>query len=318
MRIKQVNRLVVKGSVRVRVPASTANLGPGFDAIGMAFQLYTDIAMQTAEETTITLKGEELGSLPADKSNLLYQTAARLFQLAGLAVPELSIEVETQTPLTRGLGSSASAIVGALTAANLLAGEPFSREELFAIATEMEGHPDNVGASLFGGIIVATMPEAGSSKVPYVRFSVPAGLNTLAVIPDYWLSTDQARHVLPESYSRADLVYNVGHSSLLVAALAQGRLDLLATAMRDRIHQPYRAPLVPGMAEMLAEATDHGALGAALSGAGPTTLFFYAGDKQKESLLAFIEGIMAKYRISYRAMELPVDEHGVRILQREP
>jgi homoserine kinase len=308
-----VNEFVGNETVRVRVPASTANLGPGFDAIGMAFQLYTDITMQINDVTEIRLLGEELGSLPADKSNLLYQTAAHLFRLADHPVPELYIEVKTEAPLTRGLGSSASAIVGALTAANLLAGEPFTREELFAVASDMEGHPDNVGASLFGGIIVATMPEQGAKHVPYVRFPVPEGLKTLVVIPDYRLSTDQARHVLPDSYSKADLVYNVGHSSLLVAALAQGRLDLLAQAMRDRIHQPYRAPMVPGLTEMLTEATRHGALGAALSGAGPTTLFFYSGEDEKESLLAFIEGIMAKYRISYRSMELSADEHGVQI-----
>lgn len=306
-----------RGTVRVRVPASTANLGPGFDAIGMAFQLYTELTMSVAEQTEIKLVGTELAGIQADKSNLLYQTAAALFTRAGLPVPELLIEAKSQVPLTRGLGSSAAAIVGSLVAANILAGEPFSHDQLFAIASEMEGHPDNVGASFFGGIIVATMPDEGETGVPYVRIPVPEGLQTLVVIPDYWLSTEEARHVLPDSYSRADFVYNIGHSSLLVAALAQGRLDLLAKAMRDRLHQPYRTRLIPGLQEMVTDATNHGALGVALSGAGPTTLFFYSGDEEKERLLAFIEGIMAKYMISYRSMELPADNHGVRILERE-
>lgn len=312
-----MNSQVDAQSVRVRVPASTANLGPGFDAIGMAFQLYMDVTMRIADQTQIKLIGKQLEGLSLDKSNLLYQTAAALFAKAGLPEPELFIEAQSQIPLTRGLGSSASAITAALVAANVLAGEPFSKDRLFSLASEMEGHPDNVGASLFGGVVVATMPDAAESEVPYVQIPAPEGLQTLVVIPDYWLSTEQAREVLPESYPRTDFVYNIGHSSLLVAALAQGRLDLLATAMRDRLHQPYRTKLIPGLRELLADATQHGALGAALSGAGPTTLFFFSGDEQKQSLLAFITEIMAQYRISYRIMELPIDNQGVRILQRE-
>jgi len=308
---------VDRKSVRVRVPASTANLGPGFDSLGMAFQLYTELTMTLADQTVIKLIGKEMEGLQADKSNLIYQTAAVLFTKAGLPVPELEIEVESDIPLTRGLGSSAAAIVGALTAANMLAGEPFSQEQLFAIASDMEGHPDNVGSSFFGGVVVASMPEEGETSVPFVKLPVPEGLQTLVVIPDYWLSTEEARKALPDSYSRADFVYNIGHSSLLVAAIAQGRLDLLGKAMRDRLHQPYRAKLVPGLHEMLTEATSYGALGAALSGAGPTTLFFYSGDEQKERLLAFVEGIMAKYRISYRSMVLAADNQGVRIEERE-
>ncbi|MFM1652381.1 homoserine kinase [Brevibacillus sp. B_LB10_24] len=299
--------------VRVKVPASTANLGPGFDAIGMAFQLYTTLEMQLAEQTEIHLVGNELTALPADKSNLLYIVAADLFEQAGLSVPELHITVSTEVPLTRGLGSSAAAIVAALTAANALAGEPFSREQLFAMASRREGHPDNVGASLFGGIVVAAMPEQADADVPYVRLAVPEGLETLVVIPDFWLSTEKARSALPDKYERQDAVYAVGHSSLLVAALAQGRLDLLAEAMRDRLHQPYRSALVPGLAEMLADAAKHGALGAALSGAGPTILFFFSGESARESLLRFVARTMAANGISYRTMVLAPDQSGTEI-----
>ena len=303
-------------TVRVTVPASTANLGPGFDTLGMAFQRYTWIEMSVADQTEIDLAGAELGDVPADKGNLLYQTAVELFRLAGLPVPELRIRAETEVPLARGLGSSAAAIVGSLAAANALAGEPFTREQLFAIASRMEGHPDNVGASLFGGIVVAAMQEDSDThmpEVPYIRFLPPPSLKSLVIIPDFWLETSKARHVLPESYSKADLVHNVSRSSLLVAALMQGRLDLLAQAMQDRMHQPYRAALVPGLQEMLQEGPHHGALGVALSGAGPTTLFFYETEAQKQSLLAFATEIMAKYRISYRALELVPDTRGTTI-----
>ncbi|WNC16727.1 homoserine kinase [Brevibacillus brevis] len=299
--------------VRVTVPASTANLGPGFDALGLAFQLYSVVEMRKSEQTTIELVGKELEGTPADKSNLLYQVAAQLFEKAGLAKPELAIRASSDAPLTRGLGSSAAAIVGALVAANQLAGEPFTRDQLFEMATRLEGHPDNVGASMFGGFVVATMPESANDPIPYIRLDVPAGLQTLVIIPEYPLSTEKARNVLPQVYSKQDVVYNVGHSSLLVAALAQGRLDLLGQAMGDRLHQPYRAELVPGLKDILDGATAHGAWGAALSGAGPTILCFFSTDEQREQLRQFVDRVMNGHGISYRVMILQPDEHGVQV-----
>lgn len=299
--------------VKVTIPASTANLGPGFDALGMAFQLYSVVEMAISDETTIELVGKELQETPADKSNLLYQVAAGLFQEAGLSVPELFIRAASDAPLTRGLGSSAAAIVGALVAANQLAGEPFTRDQLFAKASQMEGHPDNVGASMFGGIIVATMPDQEGAAVPYVKLPVPQGLQTLVVIPEFPLSTEKARKVLPQVYSKQDVVYNVGHSSLLVAALAQGRLDLMGQAMADRLHQPYRAELVPGLKDILDQATQHGAAGAALSGAGPTILCFFQTEEEQARLREFVDRVMKGHDISYRVMILLPDEHGVQV-----
>lgn len=310
-----MNRYQENRIVRVQVPASTANLGPGFDAIGMAFQLYTRIHMRFAETTQIRPLSPELVGLPTGKENLLYRAAASLFREAGLPEPELYMEVESEIPLTRGLGSSAAALVGALCGANRLAGEPFTPEQLYAMATRWEGHPDNVGAALFGGVVVAAMPQTDErlAPIPHVRLPVPDGLKTVVVIPEYELSTGQARAALPDRYSREDMVFNVGRSSLLVAAIAQGRLELFAEAMRDRLHQPYRCALVPGLREMLEGATEHGALGAALSGAGPTMLFFYPDDQQKERLLSFIERVLTGYAIRYRVMTLLPDERGTTI-----
>lgn len=299
--------------VKVTIPASTANLGPGFDALGMAFQLYSVVEMAISDETTIELVGKELQETPADKSNLLYQVAAGLFKEAGLSVPELFIRAASDAPLTRGLGSSAAAIVGALVAANQLAGEPFTRDQLFAKASQMEGHPDNVGASMFGGIVVATMPDQEGAAVPYVKLPVPQDLQTLVVIPEFPLSTEKARKVLPQVYSKQDVVYNVGHSSLLVAALAQGRLDLMGQAMADRLHQPYRAELVPGLKDILDQATQHGAAGAALSGAGPTILCFFQTKEEQARLREFVDRVMKGHDISYRVMILLPDEHGVQV-----
>ncbi|MCM3080114.1 MULTISPECIES: homoserine kinase [Brevibacillus] len=299
--------------VRVTIPASTANLGPGFDALGMALKLYSVVEMRLSDQTEIEIVGKELQGTPTDKSNLLYEIAVDLFEKAGLAAPELFIRASSDAPLTRGLGSSAAAIVGALVAANHLAGEPFTRDQLFEMAVKKEGHPDNVGASLFGGIIVATMPETEGEQIPYITLAPPEGLKALVVIPDFALSTEKARNVLPQVYSKQDVIYNVGHSSLLVAALAQGRLDLLGQAMGDRLHQPYRAELVPGLKEILEAATRNGAVGAALSGAGPTILCLTASDSEREQLQSFVDRVMKGHGISYRMMVLEPDDHGVQV-----
>lgn len=254
-----------------KVPATSANMGPGFDALGIALSMYAWIELAPAEQTTITLYGDHSQGLPLDKSNLLYGIAQRLFAESGAAIPELAISVYSDIPLTRGLGSSAAAIVGALGAANALIGDPVPRDELFRIATEIEGHPDNVGPAMFGGIVSSVWD---GKKASYIRIEPPQGLTTLVAIPRYELSTAKARAALPEQVSRADAVFNLSRAALLTAAFAAGRLDLVRVAMQDRLHQPYRAPLVPGLSRVLEEAVEHGALGAALSGAGPTAIAF--------------------------------------------
>jgi len=268
--------------VIVKVPASTANLGPGFDTLGMALSLYAWIEMSAAETTTFRLYGDQMQGIPTDKSNLLYRVAQLVFEEAGVSIPELDIAMYSDIPLTRGLGSSASAIVGALAAANALIGSPLSDHKLFQLATILEGHPDNVGASLFGGIVVSAWD---GDRADYVRLEPHAKLETLVAIPAFQLSTEKARHALPSQISMADAVFNVGRSSLLVAALASGELGLIRHAMRDRLHQPYRAPLIPGMSAILEKAAEYGALGAALSGAGPTLIAFVDADSQNKSEL---------------------------------
>lgn len=284
--------------VRVKIPASTANLGPGFDTLGMALTLYAWIEMKPADATAFHLHGDNLGGLPTDKSNLLYKVARSVFEEAGISVPELEISMYSDIPLTRGLGSSASAIVGSLVAANLLIGSPLSKGKLFDMATALENHPDNVGASLYGGIISAVWD---GEHAEVMRIEPPEDLEVLVAIPDFQLSTSKARDVLPKQISMADAVYNVSRASLLTAALASGRLELIGKTMRDRLHQPYRAALVPGMARILDEATEHGALGTALSGAGPTLLSLVdRRSSRKEELERFLlealgsEGIHAE------------------------
>ncbi|GGA36703.1 homoserine kinase [Paenibacillus physcomitrellae] len=298
--------------VRIKVPASTANLGPGFDTLGMALSLFAWIEMKPAERTVFHLYGEELRGIPKDKSNLVYKLAQQVFAEAGVSIPELEISMASDIPLTRGLGSSASAIVGALYAANELIGAPLSMEKLFDMATAVEKHPDNVGASLFGGIVSAVWD---GERAVHLRIEPPEKLQVLVAIPSFWLPTEQARKVLPESLSMKDVVFNVSRASLLTGALASGRLDLIAAAMQDRIHQPYRASLIPGMEQILAEACSHGALGAALSGAGPTLLALVERDsKRRNELEAFIQRTLGEHGIQAKMLWLePCPEGAGRV-----
>lgn len=303
---------IVKQTVVVKIPASTANLGPGFDALGMALSLYAWLELSVSEQTEVYLYGDGMDGIPKDEKNLVFQVAQKVFQRAGMATQPLKIRMYSEIPLTRGLGSSASAIVGALVAANELIGRRFTNDELFQMATELEGHPDNVGASIFGGIVVSSWD---GQSAPYVKLTPPHALKTLVVVPNFQLSTEKARHALPEQYSKGDVVFNIGRSSLLVAALASGQLDLIKTAIQDRIHQPYRAALIPGMLDILEQAPQHGALGAALSGAGPTLITFVdESNTDPAKLEQFLLTSMKKEGIEATTMWLSPDIYGARVI----
>lgn len=300
---------------RVKIPASTANLGPGFDTLGMALSLYAWIEMKPSEHTVFHMYGEQLEGVPGDKSNLIYQVAQQVFEAAGVAVPELEISMYSDIPLTRGLGSSASAIVGALAAANALIGSPLSDAKLFDMATSIEDHPDNVGASLYGGIVTAIWD---GQHADCIRLEPDVNLEALVVIPHFQLSTSKARQVLPSEFGMKDTVYNISHSSLLVAALATGQLDKVAAAMKDRVHQPYRAALVPGMTEVLEDAHKHGALGAALSGAGPTLLVLAdRRSDRKAELENYVTSKMQEAGIESTVMWLRPEPNGVKVYNGE-
>lgn len=301
---------------RVKVPGSTANMGPGFDTLGMALSLYAWIEMAEAEETVFHLHGEEMKSVAQDKSNLIYKVAQMVFDEAGVSVPELEISMYSEIPLTRGLGSSASAIIGGMVAANALIGSPLDEAKIFDMATALEKHPDNVGASLFGGIIAAAWD---GSHADVIRIEPPEDLDTLVVIPEFELATSKARQALPAELTMADAVYNVSRSSLLTGALACGRLDLIGAAMRDRLHQPYRAPLVPGMEAVLAGATQHGALGVALSGAGPTLIALVdRKEPRRNELEVFMKDTMAAHGIQAASRWLSPCRSGAVLLPASP
>ncbi len=272
--------------IRVRVPASSANLGPGFDTLGVALQLYVWIEVTVALEHEITPYGVQLEGMPCDRTNLLYQAIAYVYAQVQQPPPTVHIAVYSQIPLARGLGSSAAAIVGGMMAANALLDGRFTTAQLLAMACTFEGHPDNVAASLYGGIVVSTWDGVQAHAI---RLSPPAQLTTIVAVPSYILKTSEARAVLPTHVSRVDAIYNVAHTALLVAAFATHDVQNIRHAMHDRLHQSYRAPLVPGLCEVLAGACDHGALGVALSGAGPTVIaWILRDDPHKQKLASYL------------------------------
>ncbi|AWB45710.1 homoserine kinase [Paenibacillus sp. CAA11] len=304
--------MILEQGVRIKVPASTANLGPGFDTLGMALSLYAYIEMKPAEATVILPSGDGMQGIPRDKTNLIYEVAQMVFEEAGQSVPELEISMRSDIPLTRGLGSSASAIVGGMYAANALIGRPLPDSKLFDMATALEKHPDNVGASLYGGIVTAVWD---GQHAECLRIEPPADLEVLVAIPAFHLSTVKAREALPRSVSMADAVFNVSRASLLTAALSAGRLDLIREAMQDRLHQSYRSELIPGMGQILREAVAHGALGAALSGAGPTLLALMDRNSvHKPELESFLSEVLAQHKIEAQTMWLDPCREGVREL----
>jgi homoserine kinase len=259
-------------SVSIRVPATTANLGPGFDCLGAALTLYNtfDFARSPAPETIqIEVTGVEAEQVQIDSSNLAYHCFHKLYQTIGQTPPSVKLTIALGFPLASGLGSSATAIVGGLVGANLLAGSPLSQEEVMQLAIAIERHPDNVVPALLGGCRLA-VPSGNHwtiCEIPWHPEVVP-----ILAIPNFKLSTQSARQVLPQTYSRTDAIFSLAHLGLLLRGLETGRGDWLRVALQDRIHQPYRQPLIQGYEEVQTAAIAAGAYGLVISGAGPTVL----------------------------------------------
>lgn len=301
--------------IRVRVPATTANLGPGFDALGLALRLHNTVALEEAEESWIEIEGEGAAALPRDTTHLAYRGALAVVEAArargadmggtrGGGLPRaFHLRQHNRIPLARGLGSSAAAIVGGAAAANALLGKPLDEQALIDLAAGMEGHPDNVAPAVLGGLVACVTTEAG--KVRYTRL-VPKRLRVVVAIPEFAVSTAEARRLLPDQVPYRDAVFNVTRTALLVAALAEGRTDLLDEATRDRLHQPYRSRLVPGLDAVFAAARDAGAHGVALSGSGPTVVAFGEAKGIGEAMRRAFESAGARCR----TIDAEVDSEG--------
>lgn len=259
----------------VTVPATTANLGPGFDCIGAALTLYNHFQFShlqsgTDESVNIAVTGTEADRVKTDDSNLVYQAFLKFYQHLDQKPPSVQIDIALGVPLARGLGSSATAIVGGLVGANALAGSPLNQTEVMELAIALEGHPDNVVPALLGGCRLAATNETNEWQICDITWY--QNLVPVLAIPDFELSTAEARRVLPDQVSRADAIFNTAHLGLLLRALETGRGDWLKAALQDRLHQPYRQALIPGYETVRAAAVAAGAYGMVISGAGPTLL----------------------------------------------
>lgn len=262
---------------RIVVPASSANLGPGFDCMGLALSLYNTLVVSPASSLQVEVAGCGQGQLATDASNLVWRAACHLWARVDFQEPKLRIEMHNGIPLASGLGSSSAAIVAGLMLANHLAGKPLSRRELLAQATELEGHPDNVAPALLGGLTIAI--TAAGEEIIGVKASFPADLQLVICVPGFTQSTVAARKVLPVTVSHADAVFNVSRVALLVAALAEADYSLLATATADRLHEPYRKELIPGFHRVKECARKAGAAATVISGAGPALLALVAPER---------------------------------------
>ena len=290
----------------VSVPATSANLGPGFDSVGIALELRirADVRVLAAgESATWSFTGSEAPTHNGLRDEMM-RAMRTLFAAVGAAPPPLAIVVDNPIPLGRGLGGSAAgAALGLAIAAEVRDPTP-DVAELTRTISVLEGHPDNGVPAIVGGVVVAVTDD---EDVVYARFAPPPNVRAHVVVPDFSMPTREARAILPDAYARRDAVYNVGHAALLGAAFASGDVGLLRTAMRDRLHQPFRASFVPGLNEMLALDVP-GLIGVALSGAGPSVLALAdAGSRAGESVRA----VFAKHGVSARVLDLQPAERGI-------
>jgi homoserine kinase len=284
----------------VRAPATSANMGPGFDCLGMALDLWNEVE---------ALPGAVLRDGDA---NLISRATRAVFDEVGAAYPGFGLRCTNRIPFARGLGSSAAAIACGLLIGNHCLGGPLDEASLLQLAARLEGHPDNVIPCLLGGVRVAAVVESG--RVAQARVPVALNLRLVCFVPEQLSPTAHARGVLPATVTLGDALFNVARSSLLVAALASGQSDILREATRDRLHQPYRLPLFPSSARLLETALEAGALGAFTSGAGPSVLALCADDQQADAVGAGFDATARRLDLEGVTMRLTLSDAGAYIV----
>lgn len=310
--------------VSVRVPATSANIGPGFDCLGMALPIYNTV---TIDETVLPGTGVEINILseeenvdnliidhiPRDENSVVYKAVELLYNSIGQTPSELKINIQTSIPVTRGLGSSAAVIVGALVAANKLLGNPADESALLSIATEIEGHPDNVTPAVVGGLVISSLENDGS--IAYRKLNWPDEWAITVCIPDVELATEISRSVLPKEVPMEDAVFNVKRMAMFIEAINTNDAELMKLALMDKLHQPYREKLVPGLKE-LTEAFRHeeDVLGCVLSGAGSSMLIISKNnviDKVTSTIMEVMENLNVKADVK----TVKIEQNGASIIE---
>lgn len=303
-------------SITVRVPGTSANLGAGFDTLGLACNIYNELDLTLREDPGLEflVEGEGAGRIPEDARNIVWRSIRLLLERAkrGEEFRGARIHMKNHVPLSRGLGSSAAAIVAGLKAANVIIGNKYNRRELLQMATEIEGHPDNVAPAIFGGFTVSTTK---GHHVESFSFLPKLRLRFVVAVPDFYLPTKKAREVLPETVPMADAIFNIGRASMLVAALMKGSEHFLKRSFDDALHQPYRAALIPGMFDVFRAARAAGALGTVLSGAGPCLIAFTLERAGKEEAIgAAMSEAFHRHGVEAEIKHLALDTRGAHIV----
>lgn len=295
--------------VTVTIPATTANLGPGFDCLGMALGLYNDVTFTAVPDgpTRITVAGVDVNKVPTDEKNLVLTSAHITFARLGVDPIPMHIHQHNNVPVSSGLGSSSTAVLAGMFGANALVDGRLTPAEMLQMATQLEGHPDNVAPAVHGGLILGLQTAQGL----HVECIPTPPLTVVVVLPNFALLTAEARAALPAHISLTDAIFNSGRVGLLVRALADGDYERMAIAMQDRLHQPYRLPLIPGAAAALTAAQAAGARAVALSGAGPSVIAF-APDRH-EAIRDAMTAAFAAAGLDSRAWILPVSTQGIQV-----
>ncbi|APH25039.1 TPA: homoserine kinase [Clostridium botulinum] len=288
--------------IEVRVPATSANIGPGFDCLGVAVNMYNKFFVEEIEEGLIF---EGCADKFKNENNLIYVAMKKCFDKIGYKPTGLRIKIESDIPVSRGLGSSAACVVGGIVSANELAGGILNKKELLDLAVEVEGHPDNANPAFSGGMTVSI---SDNREIIYSKVKVSEGIKFCALIPDFTLSTEKARAVLPKSIDYKDGIFNVGRAALMISALNNGDFHLIKYACKDKLHQDYRAKLIENFYSIKKQCEKLNSLGVFLSGAGPTIMVMLKeGDKDfSKNIKSFLETLKNKWEVR----ELKIDKLG--------
>jgi len=293
-------------NITIKVPATSANLGPGFDALGLALDLWNESTFELADDFTVYIEGEGTGKLSQGRNNLIIRAAQKFAEHVGQNLPAFLVRCKNHIPLGSGMGSSSAATLTGLLAANVLMNTTLSDDEILHIATAIEGHPDNVAPALLGGLVVSTM---SSEKVLARKLSI-APMHVTVVLPEFHFPTKEARGALPKEVSMKDAVHNISRAVLVTEAFRTGDLDLLGEAMTDVLHQPYRIPLIPGAEAAMQAMKAEGASAVALSGAGPSLIAF---SKMETGAGFAAKRAFEQAGLSARVFQLGVSSQGCEI-----
>jgi homoserine kinase len=289
----------------LRVPGSSANLGPGFDALGIALKVYLECRFTPSTRLSIRVTGRDAHLIPVTEDNLIWKTARAIAARAHLPLPAVELSIDNDIPIGKGLGSSAAALTAGVIIAERLLDLHWKPARILDEAARLEGHPDNVAACVLGSIVVSAVESGGLTRA--IRLEMPAQFEVAVVVPNFAIPTKESRAVLPDCYSIADTVFNIQRAALLVAGLATGDASVFPTALEDRLHQPFRAQLVPGLSEIL-RLRKSGLLGCTLSGAGPAVLVFF--ERGAQSVCELVRNIFAMHGCTTEVISTGVSSRG--------